>query len=51
VEIDKHQFGGLLENISAELANPRLDDLGQNRPQPGETIDLVAGEQPVVAGH
>ena len=51
VEIDEHQFGGLLEDISAEFGDLRFDDLGQKGSQLGEVLLLVAGEQPAVAGH
>ena len=50
VELDQREIAGLLEDLSAEFGAQRLDDFGQNRPQPGEALGLVPGKQPAVAG-
>ncbi len=51
VEIRENYFGGLLEDVSAEFADLRFDDPGQERPQLGKVLFLVAGEQAGIAGH
>ena len=49
-ELDQRDIAGLLEDLSAVLDAQRRDDLGQNRPQLGEALDLVSGKQSAVAG-
>ena len=50
VELDQHQFAGVLEDVAAEFGDQRLDDFGQKRRQPGKAFRFVAGKQPAVAG-
>jgi hypothetical protein len=51
VEFDQCQIAYVLEDISAVFAGQRHDDLGQNRFQLGDPVNLVARQQPAVAGH
>jgi hypothetical protein len=50
VELDERPFAGPIDHLSAEFGDPRLDDLGHKRSQPGEPVRLVAGKQGGVAG-
>jgi len=50
LELAKRQIAGLLEEIAAVFTDQRLNDLGQNGAQIGDPVDLVAGQQPTIAG-
>jgi hypothetical protein len=51
VKFDERPVAGPINHLSAEFGDPRLDNLGQKRSQPGEIIRLIAREQPDVPGN